>query len=71
MEPESLIAKVEVSSDNRLEVEIIPLMVDERGLPELALGETANHDLNKLAMLSEPFGTRFEVTDGRARIVQQ
>lgn len=69
MEPESLIARVEIGASNALSVEIVPLMVDERGLPELATGATANVVLDKLTALSEPFGTRFEVADERARLV--
>lgn len=69
MEPESLIAKLELAAGRGLRVEIIPLMVDERGLPELATGATANLVLSKLAALSEPFETRFEIEDGRASLV--
>lgn len=69
MEPESLIAKFGIGADNALDLEIVPLMVDERGLPELATGATATAVLDKLAALSEPFGTRFEREDERARLV--
>jgi poly-gamma-glutamate synthesis protein (capsule biosynthesis protein) len=69
MEPESLIAKVELSAGKHMRVEIVPLMVDERGLPELATGQTARAVLDKLAALSEPFGTRFETGGDRARLI--
>lgn len=69
MEPESLIVRLDLSTGSTLCVEIIPLMVDERGLPELATGATANAVLRKLAALSEPFGTRFEIKDDRASLV--
>ncbi len=68
MEPESLIARLELSASSELRVGIVPLMVDERGLPELATGETAGAVLSKLTMLSEPFGTRFEIADDRAHL---
>lgn len=58
MEPESMIVQADFS--NGLAIDLVPLMVDERGLPELATEETADHVLGKLAQLSEPFGTTFE-----------
>lgn len=68
MEPESLIARIELSASNELRIEIVPLMVDERGLPELATGTTAETVLRKLSALSEPFGTRFETGDDVASL---
>jgi hypothetical protein len=44
-------------------------MVDERGLPELATGATAQAVLDKLSSLSAPFGTEFERVGERARLV--
>jgi poly-gamma-glutamate synthesis protein (capsule biosynthesis protein) len=67
MEPEALVAQLHLG--DTLEVEIVPLLIDERGLPELASGKTADHVLNLLAQFSEPFGTRFERTGDRARVV--
>lgn len=68
MEPESLIARLELSATGELRIEIIPLMVDERGLPELATGATADTVLRKLSALSEPFGTRLETGDDVASL---
>jgi poly-gamma-glutamate synthesis protein (capsule biosynthesis protein) len=67
MEPESVI--VRATFGERLGIEMVPLMLDERGLPELARGATAGAVLAKLAALSQPFGTRFEVARDRAQLV--
>lgn len=69
MEPESLIARLELGASGELRVEIVPLLVDERGLPALATGTTADAVLGKLAALSEPFGTRFERMGDRASLL--
>ncbi|HUG15540.1 MAG TPA: CapA family protein [Thermomicrobiales bacterium] len=69
MEPESLIARITIGAGNALGVEIVPLWVDERGLPELATGEVAGRVLDKLAALSAPFNTRLEVEDDTAWLV--
>lgn len=66
MQPESLIAQV--TFGETLDVTIVPLMVDDRGLPELVTGEQADAVLGKLQALSEPFGTRFERVGDRARL---
>ena len=68
MEPESLIARLELSAAGELRIEIGPLVGDERGLPELATGATAEAVLRKLSALSEPFGTRLETVDDLARV---
>jgi poly-gamma-glutamate synthesis protein (capsule biosynthesis protein) len=67
MEPESLIAQV--SFGEALAVSIVPLLVDERGLPELATNGTAGQVLDKLAELSVPFGTEFERVGDRAQLL--
>ncbi len=69
MEPESLIAKIGLSADNDLSVDIVPLLIDDRGLPELATGPSANIVLDKLSSLSEPFRTQFEIDGDRASLV--
>jgi poly-gamma-glutamate synthesis protein (capsule biosynthesis protein) len=40
-----------------------------RGRPRLAKGEEAERILERFAILSEPYGTRFAMTDGCARLV--
>jgi hypothetical protein len=67
MEPESFVIQARFGAE--LGIDIVPLMVDERGLPELATGATAQAVLDKLSALSEPFGTRFERVGERARLV--
>lgn len=66
MEPESIIVKATVGA--RFELEIVPLMVDDRGLPELARGASAERVFARLAELSAPFGTRIDVVGERGRI---
>jgi poly-gamma-glutamate capsule biosynthesis protein CapA/YwtB (metallophosphatase superfamily) len=67
MEPEPLIARVTLG--DQTEIEIVPLWIDERGLPTLATGDQATAVLTKLARLSEPFGTEFAIRDGDATLV--
>ena len=67
MEPESMI--VQATFGERLGVELVPLWVDERGLPELATGDCATCVLEKITKLSEPFSTGFRVNEGRAELV--
>lgn len=67
MEPEALLAQLYLG--DTLEVEIVPLLIDERGLPELATADRAEHVLNLLATFSAPFGTRFERRGDRARLM--
>ncbi len=67
MEPESMI--VQASFGDGLAVNLVPLMVDDRGLPELATGDRAKGVFEKLNKLSDPFGTQFEMDEGRARLV--
>lgn len=67
MEPEALLAQLYLGET--LEVSIVPLLIDERGLPELATDDLADWVLTKLEQFSEPFGTRFERQGDRARLV--
>jgi poly-gamma-glutamate synthesis protein (capsule biosynthesis protein) len=67
MEPESMI--VQATFGEQLGIAIVPLLVDERGLPELATGARADQVFDLLARLSEPFGTRFERAGERAGLV--
>ena len=67
MEPESLIAQI--TFGDRLEAAIVPLWIDDRGLPELVTGDEADAVLAKLESLSEPFGTKFERDGDRARVM--
>jgi poly-gamma-glutamate synthesis protein (capsule biosynthesis protein) len=67
MEPESML--VQLFLGDLMEVSIVPLFIDERGLPELATGELADRVLSLLTEFSEPFGTRFERRGDRARLM--
>jgi poly-gamma-glutamate capsule biosynthesis protein CapA/YwtB (metallophosphatase superfamily) len=59
MEPESVIVHARFEPDGAVRVRLTPLMVDERGLPELATGEAATRVFALLERVSAPFGTRF------------
>ena len=67
MEPESFVVQADFRDE--LSIDIVPLMVDERGLPELASGPIADSVLGKLERLSDPFGMAFERHGDRARLV--
>jgi poly-gamma-glutamate synthesis protein (capsule biosynthesis protein) len=67
MQPESYVAQV--SFGDELSVDIVPLMVDERGLPYLTEGAEAAAVLDLLEELSKPFGTTFERKGDRAEIL--
>lgn len=69
MEPESIIVRASFGPGPEPGIEIVPLLLDEAGLPHLATGETADRVLDLLARLSRPFGTELETGDGRARVV--
>lgn len=60
MEPESVIVRVTFDPGGGLRVQFTPLLVDERGLPQLATGEDVGRVFDLLRGLSESFGTRFE-----------
>jgi poly-gamma-glutamate synthesis protein (capsule biosynthesis protein) len=59
MEPESVIVHARFEPGGAVRVGLTPLMVDERGLPELATGEAAERVFALLERVSAPFGTRF------------
>lgn len=67
MEPESFIAQVDLT--NGPSYQLVPLWIDERGLPTLATKDLATAVLSKLAELSEPFGTKLAVEGDRAGLV--
>lgn len=67
MEPESFV--IQAGFRDSLSIDIVPLMVDERGLPELATGPAADAVLSKLARLSAPFGTTFERQGDRVHLL--
>jgi poly-gamma-glutamate capsule biosynthesis protein CapA/YwtB (metallophosphatase superfamily) len=67
MEPESLI--VQITLGERTAIDIVPLWIDERGLPTLATGDQTATVLTKLARLSQPFGTEFAIRDGRGTLI--
>jgi hypothetical protein len=51
-----------------MEVSLVPLLVDERGLPELAGSDDARRVLGLLQQLSEPFESEIVVEGERARL---
>ncbi|MDP9357225.1 MAG: CapA family protein [Chloroflexota bacterium] len=61
MEPESVIARL--GFGNRPSCDLVPLMIDERGLPRRATGHEADMVLGKVRELSRPFGTVIHVHD--------
>ncbi len=61
MEPESVIARL--SFGDRPSCALVPLMIDERGLPRRATGHEADAVLGKVLELSWPFGTEISVQD--------
>jgi poly-gamma-glutamate capsule biosynthesis protein CapA/YwtB (metallophosphatase superfamily) len=66
MEPEGIIVRVAV--DSTPELEMVPLIIDERGFPRLAKGDEASHVFSKLAKMSAPFGTTIDVRGERGYI---
>ena len=62
---ESLLAKLRVR-DSSLELELVPLVLDDDGWPHAAPSEEAGEILRHLERTSLELGTRLEVTDGRA-----
>ncbi len=60
MEPESVIVRVTFGAEDGVRVRLTPLLIDERGLPELAIGERAEGIFALIERLSAPFDTRFE-----------
>jgi poly-gamma-glutamate capsule biosynthesis protein CapA/YwtB (metallophosphatase superfamily) len=67
MEPESFIAQARFGDE--LAIDLVPLMVDDRGLPELATGDQAREVIEKLTTRSDLFGTQIQMDEGRARLV--
>jgi poly-gamma-glutamate synthesis protein (capsule biosynthesis protein) len=75
---ESVVAEVTVGAKGIEMVEFTPISIDEgsdgsdflqtRGLPEVAVGEDAVAILQRLSSLSAPYGTRFELSEGKARL---
>lgn len=66
MEPESFIAQISI--DDGLGVSLVPLLVDEVGLPELATGSDAEKVITLLRKLSEPFETEMTLEGDRATL---
>ncbi len=67
MEPESVVVRATFGREPA--IELVPLLLDEAGLPRLATGDAASHVFDLLERISRPFGTRFEIGDDRARLV--
>jgi poly-gamma-glutamate synthesis protein (capsule biosynthesis protein) len=68
MEPESVIARLQVA-DGGCSLELIPLLVDEiTGFPRIATGTEAHTVLTLLDELSRPFGTKIGI-DGERGVI--
>jgi poly-gamma-glutamate synthesis protein (capsule biosynthesis protein) len=67
MTPESVI--VRLTPGEPAGIDVIPLMIDERGLPRRAYGDEAALVLRQLVERSAPFGTRFELSSDHARVL--
>ncbi len=64
---ESLLAKLRVR-DSSLELELVPLVLDDDGWPHAASSEEAGEILRHVERTSLEMGTRLEVTNGRASL---
>jgi poly-gamma-glutamate synthesis protein (capsule biosynthesis protein) len=64
MQPEALI--VRIAPLRREVVELVPLLLDQQGVPRRARGETALHVLQKARDLSAPYGAQVVIQDDRA-----
>ena len=64
---ESLLAKLRVR-ETRLELELVPLMLDDDGWPRAASRDEAGEILRHVERTSLEMGTRLEVSDGRASL---
>lgn len=71
MEPESVIVHARFEPGGAVRVGLTPLMVDERGLPELATGEAAGRVFALLERVSAPFGTRFAREGGEIVVLTE
>jgi poly-gamma-glutamate capsule biosynthesis protein CapA/YwtB (metallophosphatase superfamily) len=65
---DSAVALVGVRDGRVAGVELVPVLLNGVGDPELALGEDAARILAALAAQSEPLGTRLAIADGRGQI---
>ena len=64
---QSLLAKLRVQ-EGRLELELVPLMLDDDGWPRAASRDEAGEILRHVERTSLELGTRLEVTNGRASL---
>ena len=60
MEPEALIVEVRPRAGQAPELTLVPLLVDDAGLPRLATGAEADRVFDLLSLLSAPFTTPLE-----------
>lgn len=67
MEPESVI--VQATFGDELAIELVPLWIDEGGFPHRVTGEMAKQVFDKLAGMSQAFGTELRFDGDRARLV--
>jgi len=65
MEPESMIVEIDVESG---EFTLVPLYLDEDGFPELAEGARAVEVLDKLCLMSQPFGDAIQSNGAYGRV---
>ena len=67
MEPESVV--VRINTDDETSVEVVPLMIDERGFPYRTRGPESTQVLAKLQAMSKQFGTEIQFDEDCGRIV--
>ena len=61
MEPESIIVELDLETGA---FTLVPLMLDADGFPQLAEGDIACHVLEKIRVMSQPFGDTVRIADG-------
>jgi hypothetical protein len=68
MSREAVILRVSLSHDGKVRSELLPLILDEEGHPWLVEGEEARKVLERIALLSEPYGVSLEIQNGRGLV---
>jgi poly-gamma-glutamate capsule biosynthesis protein CapA/YwtB (metallophosphatase superfamily) len=68
MGPESVIAQLVLQGTGVAGLELVPVWIDDRGLPGRAHGKESDHVLGKLRDLSQPFGVEVVIEDEWGRV---
>lgn len=67
MRPESVLVRLSITDP--LEVSLVPIIIDQRGLPSVARGDEARSILELISEKSRQFGTRIQV-DGDLGVIE-